>query len=97
MTKITLADVQSLAQLSALRLTEDEAARLTGDIERILEYFEQLNELDTANVPATYYGMDQVNVSRADSTERVDVSREQLVRLSEGGEAAHQVKVPKVL
>lgn len=97
MTKISLQDVRSLAQLSALRLTDDEAERLTSDIEHILQYFEQLNELDTDGVPATYYGMDLVNSSRADEVSDTQLSRESLVELSEGGNIAGQVKVPKVL
>ncbi len=97
MTNISLADVRSLAQLSALRLSDDEAERLATDIERILDYFEQLGELDTDNVPPTYYGMDLVNVSRDDVVGDEAVAREALISLSEGGTVASQVKVPKVL
>lgn len=97
MTKISTDDVRVLARLSALRLSDDEAENLTTDIERILEYFELLGELDTDSVEPTYYGMDLTNVASEDIVAKESVTREDLVRLSEGGEAVHQVKVPKVL
>lgn len=97
MTKISTDDVRALAQLSALRLDDNEAESLKTDIEHILEYFEQLNELDTDNIQPTYYGMDLTNVAQDDEIEKTCVAREAFVRLSEGGSVANQVKVPKVL
>lgn len=96
MTKISIDDVRSLAQLSALRLEGDEAAKLTTDLEHILQHFELLGELNTDGVEPTYYGMDLENVSRNDDIEQT-LSRDALISLSEGGVTASQVKVPKVL
>lgn len=96
MTKISIDDVRALAQLSALRLDDDEASRLTSDIEHIVSYFGQLSELDTEGVEPTYYGMDLTNVSRSDVVES-SIAAEELTVLSEGGVIANQVKVPKVL
>ena len=97
MTNISTNDVRALAQLSALRLSDDEAISLTTDLERILSYFELLGELDTDGVEPTYYGMDLVNISRDDVVLESTVSREALISLSEGGVVADQFKVPKVL
>ncbi|MBH1980553.1 Asp-tRNA(Asn)/Glu-tRNA(Gln) amidotransferase subunit GatC [Candidatus Saccharibacteria bacterium] len=97
MTTISTDDVRALAQLSALRLSDDEATKLTSDLERILSYFELLGELDTEGVEPTYYGMDQTNVSRSDVIAEREVAREALTGLSEGGVVAEQFKVPKVL
>lgn len=47
MTTITINDVQRLASLSSLHLSDDEAQALQGDLERIIKYIEQLGELDT--------------------------------------------------
>lgn len=96
MTKISTDDVRSLARLSALRLDDDEAEKLTTDLENILSHFELLGELDTEGVEPTYYGMDLENVSREDVVD-MPLAREELISLSEGGELAGQVKVPKVL
>lgn len=97
MTNISTDDVRALAQLSALRLSDDEANKLTADLERILDYFTLLGELDTEGVEPTYYGMDLVNVSRDDKIVTSDTSREDLIGLSEVGQVAQQFKVPKVL
>lgn len=97
MTTISTDDVRALAQLSALRLSDDEAEKITADLEHILSYFELLGELDTEGVEPTYYGMDQTNVSRPDVVAQGDAPREALISLSEGGAVADQFKVPKVL
>lgn len=97
MTSISTDDVRTLAQLSSLRLSDDEADKLTTDLERILEYFTLLGELDTEGVEPTYYGMDLENVSRDDTIRQGEVPREALLELSEGGQLAQQFKVPKVL
>lgn len=97
MTTISTDNVRALAQLSALHLSDDETNKLTADLERILDYFTLLGELDTEGVEPTYYGMDLVNVSRDDSAMQDDATREALIGLSEGGQVAHQFKVPKVL
>lgn len=97
MTSISTDDVRALAQLSSLRLNDEEADKLTADLERILEYFTLLGELDTDGVEPTYYGMDLENVSRDDMIVQGEVTREKLIELSEGGQLAQQFKVPKVL
>ena len=97
MTQITQDDVQKLAQLSGLQLGDNEAVTLTADIERILEYFQQLEELDTSSVEPTYQVTGLQNVSRGDVVASDLLPREQLIQLSEGGVLDNQVKVPKVL
>ena len=97
MTTISTDDVRALAQLSALRLDDDEAKNITADLERILDYFTLLGELDTEGVEPTYYGMDLTNISREDKVVDEGSDREALIGLSEGGTTAHQFKVPKVL
>lgn len=48
--KITRKDVDYVAALARLELTEDEAAQLEKQLDAILTYIDQLNELDTAGV-----------------------------------------------
>jgi len=53
--RITPDEVREVAQLARLRLTADEVTRLTGDLDRILEYVEALRALDTSAVePMTH-------------------------------------------
>ena len=54
MTTITINDVQRLASLSSLHLSDSEVQALQGDLERIIKYIEQLGELDTTGVEPTY-------------------------------------------
>ena len=96
MTQISRDDVQHLAQLSSLQLSEDELDSLKVDIENILGYVQQLSELNTEGVEPTYQVTDLENVWRDDSVIDTHVTREQLLALAPES-AAHQVKVPKVL
>ena len=44
-------DVERVAELASLELTASEKARMLRDLNSVLGYFAQLNELDTAAVP----------------------------------------------
>lgn len=96
MTQISRDDVQHLAQLSSLQLGDDEATQLQADIEEILNYVNQLGELDTSQVEPTYQVTDLENVWRDDTIIDYGVSREQLLALAPES-ANNSVKVPKVL
>jgi aspartyl-tRNA(Asn)/glutamyl-tRNA(Gln) amidotransferase subunit C len=48
---VTLAQVQRVAELANLDLTVDEQPRMQRDLNAILGYIAQLNELDTAGIP----------------------------------------------
>lgn len=96
MTQISRNDVQHLAQLSSLHLSDSELDSLQADLSNILQYVEQLGELDTAGVEPTYQVTDLENVWRDDRVTDDGVSREQLLALAPDT-TDNQVKVPKVL
>jgi aspartyl-tRNA(Asn)/glutamyl-tRNA(Gln) amidotransferase subunit C len=96
MTVISRDDVQHLAQLSSLQLTDEELGSLQTDIGNILGYIEQLGELDTTGVEPTYQVTGLENVWRDDVVIKTDVTRERMLALSTES-ANDQVKVPKVL
>lgn len=48
--KVTSKDVQYVADLAHLELTDDERTRMERDLNSILDYIDRLNELDTSNV-----------------------------------------------
>lgn len=89
-------DVHHLAQLSSLQLNESEAETLRVDLARILEYIEQLAELDTEGVEPTYQVTDLQNVWRDDAIDDYGVQRASLLACAPEVEA-NQIKVPKVL
>ena len=62
-------DVKKVADLARLALTEAETDAFTGQLAQILDYVEQLNELDTDNVLPTAHAIDMRNVTRPDTLE----------------------------
>jgi aspartyl-tRNA(Asn)/glutamyl-tRNA(Gln) amidotransferase subunit C len=47
------AQIRHVAELAELRLTEEEEARLTSEIGRIVAYMAELDAIDTTGVPPT--------------------------------------------
>ncbi|MFB6277802.1 MAG: Asp-tRNA(Asn)/Glu-tRNA(Gln) amidotransferase subunit GatC [Halothece sp.] len=58
--------VQKIAYLARLELTPEQEEEFTGQLSSILEYVEQLNELDTTDVPPTTRAIDVENITRED-------------------------------
>src|SRR5689334_14125139 len=79
MPKLTLAEVNHVALLSRLRLTDEEKHRLTEDLNVILEQFEILQRVDTSGVPPTAHAMPMQNVLREDVS-RPCLPREEFLR-----------------
>lgn len=63
---LTLEDVRKVAHLARLELTPEEEAQFTGQVGSILEYVEQLAELDTEKVSPTTRAIDVSNITRED-------------------------------
>ena len=95
MTRITAADVRKVAQLARLELPEAKIATYTGQLERILDYVAQLEQVDTEGVPPTTRAVEVVNVTRADAVETTAV-REELLNLAPQREGDF-FRVPKIL
>ena len=74
-------EVEKLANLARIELGEKEEKELGGDLEKILEYFEELKEVDTKNVEPMSGGTFLVNVHRHDDENlKADVSPEEPTR-----------------
>lgn len=58
--------VRKVANLARLELTADEEAKFTTQLGSILDYVEQLNELNVTNVQPTTRAIDVSNVTRED-------------------------------
>jgi aspartyl-tRNA(Asn)/glutamyl-tRNA(Gln) amidotransferase subunit C len=59
-------DVAYVAQLARLELTDEEKARLEGQLGSILAYVDQLRKLSVDNIEPTAHAIPQVNVFRKD-------------------------------
>lgn len=88
--------ISHLAKLSNFALTDDESARLVTDINGIVEYISQLDELDTNGVEPTYQVFEMENVWREDEILPQEADREALLSLTKEVKD-NQIKVPKVL
>jgi aspartyl-tRNA(Asn)/glutamyl-tRNA(Gln) amidotransferase subunit C len=93
---ITREDVLHLAELSRLEISEEEIEPLKKDLDGIIGYISQLNELDTDGVEPTYQCFDMQNVWREDEIQSFEANREDLLNLAPDSED-NQIKVPKVL
>jgi len=58
--------VKKVAHLARLELTPEEEAQFTTQLGSILDYFEQLSELDTSDVQPTTRSIEISNVMRVD-------------------------------
>ena len=94
--KVDESTVKHLAQLSDFRLSDEETKKLGGDLENIIQYISQLDELDTSDIEPTYQVFEMENVWRDDTVLPQDASREELLALTKEA-VDNQIKVPKVL
>jgi aspartyl-tRNA(Asn)/glutamyl-tRNA(Gln) amidotransferase subunit C len=63
---IDQAQVHKVANLARLELTSEEEVKFTSQLGDILDYFEQLSELDVTNVQPTTRAIDVSNITRVD-------------------------------
>lgn len=89
-------DIIHLAELSDFSLSDGEIDSLGKDLQNIIQYISQLDELDTDGVEPTYQVFEMENIWRADEVLPQDASREELLALTRE-EKDNQIKVPKVL
>jgi len=91
---ITVKDVEHVAKLARLELTEAEKEKFTKQLGDVLKYVEQMNEVDTTNVKPMAHAFDIVNVMREDKVVN-EVSREALLKNAPEEENGF-FKVPKI-
>lgn len=85
--------VQHVAKLARLELTEEEQERFTDQLGHILEYVEQLREIEPEGVVT--HALSLTNVLRPDET-RPSLPREELLRNAPSVENG-MFKVPRIL
>ncbi|MGD9948820.1 MAG: Asp-tRNA(Asn)/Glu-tRNA(Gln) amidotransferase subunit GatC [Desulfobulbus sp.] len=93
--KITREEVQHVAKLARLDLSETEVDRMTGQLDAILSYVAKLDELNTEGVPVTTHTQNVVNAFREDEV-RPSLTRERALQNGpdQNGEA---FVVPRVI
>ena len=89
-------DILHLAELSNLTLSKEEIDSLGRDLQDIIKYISQLDDLDVSDVEPTYQVFEMENVWRDDEIIKQDATREELLALTKASRD-NQVEVPKVL
>ncbi|MCP4425720.1 MAG: Asp-tRNA(Asn)/Glu-tRNA(Gln) amidotransferase subunit GatC [Chloroflexi bacterium] len=69
MSKLTRADVEKIAHLARLQLSEEEKEAYLGQLTAVLDYAAVLNELDLEGVPPSPHAVAQQNIMRDDVIE----------------------------
>ena len=95
MTKLSSSDVRKVAQLARLELPDDQIEIYTAQIEEILSYVDQLQEIDTKNVSPTTRAVEVVNAMREDLVD-VKCLREDILNQAPHREGDF-FRVPKIL
>ena len=91
---ITLKDVEHVAKLARLELTEEEKITFTKQLGDVLKYVEQMNEVDTTGVVPMAHAFDVVNVMREDVVV-YEQTKEELMKNAPAEENGF-FKVPKI-
>lgn len=92
---ITKQDVEHVALLGRLELSEAEKEKFTEQLNAILEYADALNRLDTKDIPPTAHPLPLNNVFREDVA-RPGLSNEAALANAPEGEDGF-FKVPKIV
>lgn len=95
MNKITKKDVEYVAKLARLKLSEKEKEKFAKQLDQILKYVDKLNELDTEKVKPTSHVLPLKNVFREDKVGKSLKVEKVLENAPE--KAKGFFKVPKVI
>jgi len=93
--RITRADVEHVALLARLALTDDEIELYTGQLASILDHAQDLEELDLDGVEATAHPFPLRNVLRADDA-RPGIDRSEVLAQAPAAEDG-RFRVPRIL
>ncbi len=94
--EINCETIEHLADLSNFSVSDAENKSLQKDLNEILKYISQLNEVDVSDVEPTYQVFEMENVWRKDEILEQEANREELLALTKE-QKDNQIKVPKVL
>jgi aspartyl-tRNA(Asn)/glutamyl-tRNA(Gln) amidotransferase subunit C len=95
MSRISIDQVKHVAHLARLAITEEEAEMFTKQLDQIISFAEQLNELDTENVEPTSHVLDMKNVMREDIPQK-GLPIEDVLRNAPDSKDG-QIRVPSIL
>lgn len=92
---VTPEEVRHIAKLARLRLSEEEQRLMAEQLSSILDYVEQLNELDVSQVEPLTHVLDLVNATREDVVEQ-RITHEEALRNAPSADSDY-FRVPRVI
>ena len=95
MNRITEDQVKKVAELARLKLDNNQVKHHADQIEKILDYINQLEKIDTKDVPCTTRAIEVINVLRVDLNDKFE-DRDELLNLAPSRENDF-FKVPKII
>src|SRR5687767_14439933 len=97
MSTLTIADVERIAALAQLELTDEEKQLFTRQLADILNYAEQLQAIDTTGVPATAHVNAALGAERPDAPRPSLPVEDALANAPDGVPDAGLFRVPRVI
>ncbi len=88
-------DIEKVAKLARLELSEEERETFGNQLEQILTYMEQLNRLDTTGVEPTSHAIPIWNVFREDEV-KLSFPEKEVLAIAPAEEEGH-FKVPRII
>jgi len=93
--RISVENVKHVAHLARLAITDQEAEKFQKQLDAIVTFAEQLNELDTTGVKPTTHVLDMKNIMREDVPEK-GLPVEKVLK-NAPDHKDNQIRVPAVL
>lgn len=88
-------DVEHVAKLARLGLTEEEKALFAQQLSAILAYADNLKKINTDNVPPTSHAVALKNVYRPDRV--IPCPNVEAILANAPDEASHMFRVPRII
>ena len=95
MSSLDLKTVERIAQLSKLEFNEEEKAEILSDMNKMLDFINKLEEVDTSEVEPLIYMTDEVSTMRKDEVKQ-ETSQEEALKNAPQKDSDF-IKVPKVI
>lgn len=96
MSSVSKENIEHIARLARIELTEEEKERFTKELSSILDYVNQLNKVDTSKIEGISQVTGLENIMREDIEDEIRDKRYKL--LNEAPERkGDYIKVPKIL
>ena len=91
---LTKDEVRHISKLARLNLTDEEVERFTKELSSILEYVDQLQEVDTEGIIPTAQVTGLSNSFRSDEVKPSEAEADALLETSPLPKVEHQIETP---